>query len=127
VRRKRARLFLHGALATADKDKEIRVRTGKSQFQPLLAGDTATGMFSKGCVKQKDLNWLPKTNTDPNTRMENFGGVVFSKVLTKPGFRRCVCFGRESRLARIALPNGPPTATQRKVRKFNVRETALNY
>jgi hypothetical protein len=43
--------------------------------------------------------WLPETDTDPNTRMENFGGVTFSGVLTKPrvsdlcpppGARRCL-------------------------------------
>ena len=41
----------------------------------------------------------PKTDTDPNTRMENFVGVTFSMVLTKTGFSEMRSFVRESRLA----------------------------
>ena len=37
-------------------------------------------------INRSEKNWLLKTNTDTNTRMENFGGVTFSRLLTKTGF-----------------------------------------
>jgi hypothetical protein len=32
-------------------------------------------------------DWLPERNTDPNTRLENFGGATFSVVLTRVEIR----------------------------------------
>jgi len=33
----------------------------------------------------KALFWLPEMYTDPNSRMENSAGAVFSRLLTKAG------------------------------------------
>jgi hypothetical protein len=42
-----------------------------------------TRVFSRGTLKRRKLEWLPETDTDPNTQMENSGRVVFSEVLTE--------------------------------------------
>ncbi len=41
------------------------------------------GVNNMGVRVRRETIWLPKTNTDPNSRMENFGGETFSRVLTK--------------------------------------------
>jgi len=41
------------------------------------------GVSQQGVGVRREIVWLPKTDTDPNTRMENFGRVTFSVVLTK--------------------------------------------
>jgi hypothetical protein len=41
------------------------------------------GVNNMGVGVRREIVWLPKTNTDPNKRMENVGGEDFSSVLTK--------------------------------------------
>ena len=55
--------------------------------------------------------WLPKTDTDPNSRMENSAGAIFSIVLTKTKVSEMRSFVRESRLAEHSVLNGSPNAT----------------
>ena len=54
--------------------------TLRAQLDPLFTG---TAVATKGAqasdLEITEFNWLPKANTDPNTRMENFARVVFSK------------------------------------------------
>ena len=40
------------------------------------------GVNNRGVAVRREIIWLPETYTDPNTRMENFGEAIFSKVLT---------------------------------------------
>jgi hypothetical protein len=56
------------------------------------------------------FGWLPEPDTDPNTRMENFGGVTFSRLLTRTGIRRCVQHldrDRQQPDVRMAPDRGP--------------------
>jgi hypothetical protein len=57
-----------------------------------LSYSAYTRCFRRFLVTQESTNgqrhlkrkfWLPKTDTDPNTRMENFSRATFSRVLTK--------------------------------------------
>ena len=49
----------------------------------------------------RDLEiWLPETNTDPNSRMENFAREVFSRLLTKMRISKMPCFPMEPPSAR---------------------------
>jgi hypothetical protein len=72
----RARPFLHGAFAKhwgetggtpADKDKEIRVRTGKFKKRAWSARNAATGAFSKAYDETKGLNLAPQVGLEPTT------------------------------------------------------------
>jgi hypothetical protein len=42
------------------------------------------GVNQRGVGVRMETIWLPKTYTDPNTRVENFVRVTFSVALTKP-------------------------------------------
>jgi hypothetical protein len=48
---------------------------------------TPDGQLRKGERAFAANVWLPERNTDPNTRLENFGGVTFSVVLTSVEIR----------------------------------------
>jgi hypothetical protein len=50
----------------------------------LRRGD---GVNQQGVVVRRGNIWLSETDTDPNRRTENFGGVTFSVVLTRTGCR----------------------------------------
>lgn len=47
------------------------------------------GKRSRAGRKRLVLEWLPKTYTSLNSRMENLAGEVFSALLTKSNFRNC--------------------------------------
>ncbi len=79
MRRKRARPFLHCALAKhwgdsggtpADKDKEIRVRTGKSKFQLYPGHGAPTGVLCRGYVENKGDVLAPQSG-----HVSNFCGI----------------------------------------------------
>lgn len=44
---------------------------------PSSGGGCMLDVSARVAVRREEL-WLPKTYTDPNTRLENFGGVTFS-------------------------------------------------
>jgi hypothetical protein len=71
--------------------------------------------FVKGALKLKDLIWLPKRDTDPNSRMENSAGAIFSMVLTKAGFSEMRSFPMDlspGRRKGKSLSNGFPSETK---------------
>ena len=50
-----------------DKDKEIRVRTGKFTKQPSPGHNATNGVFTKGYVGNKGLNLAPQVGFEPTT------------------------------------------------------------
>jgi hypothetical protein len=54
-----------------------------------------TKQAENGMAAAQIQDWLPKTDTDPNTRMENLGGAIFSSLLTDAWFRRQCLFARQ--------------------------------
>ena len=61
------------------------------------------GVNNRGVGVRREIVWLPESDTDPNSRMENSAGATFSRVLTKTSFRRCVRFWKGIWLGWIAL------------------------
>ena len=54
----------------------------------------------RGIGVRRETVWLPETNTDPNSRMENFAREVFSRLLTKMIISKMPCFPMEPPSAR---------------------------
>jgi hypothetical protein len=52
------------------KDGEIRVRMGKSKFQPWLGRGAATGVFGKGCIETKGFKLAPQVRRRYNSESE---------------------------------------------------------
>jgi hypothetical protein len=69
----------------------LRDRTGRTEssgnvgkYWGYLAEEHKTdGVNQQGVGVRRERVWLPKTDTDPKLRMENFSRVTFSIVLTK--------------------------------------------
>ena len=43
------------------------------------------GVNQRGASVRREIVWLPKTDTDPNSRLENLGEGTFSRLLTRFG------------------------------------------
>ena len=83
-------------------------------------GDTArgrreraegAGVNYRGLDVRREIVWLPETDTDTKTRMENSRRAVFSVVLTKTRISEMRSFPKNLRLedAKVkSLPNGSP-------------------
>ncbi len=69
--------------------KDGRLRTTLLEPFELLRHSnqqTDNGTSGIGGPQQEIAIWLPERDTDPNSRMENAAGAIFSMVLTKTGF-----------------------------------------
>ena len=44
------------------------------------------GVNNRGVEVRREIVWLPESDTDPNSRMENSAGATFSRGVNQDGF-----------------------------------------